>query len=63
MPNIRVDSVHTSCDPSMMARSRENETYSQAHARFVLLTEIRHIGRLSDMNNSKGAPYYDGYGG
>jgi hypothetical protein len=47
----------------MKARSRENETYSQAHARFVLLTEIRHIGRLSDMHDSKGTPYDGRYGG
>lgn len=47
----------------MEAYPRENETYPQAQTRFVLFTEIRHIGRLGDMKNSKGTPYDARYGG
>lgn len=47
----------------MKACPRENDTYSQAHTRFVLLAEIRHIGRLSDVKDSKGTPYDARYGG
>jgi len=62
-PKNKVDSVHTSCGLSIEACPRENKTYPQAQTCFVLLTEIRHIGRLSDMKNSKGTPYDARYGG
>ena len=62
-PNNKVESVHASCGPSTKALHLRKVTYSQTHTRFVLLTEIHHIGRLGYLKNGNGAPCDNRYGG